>query len=166
MVFWDHSTQQGVPTQTSIPSPRFRNWLTFGPSSFPGADSRDLPLKVPGASVLALPRRERLDRDPTERNTKAALMGAGTAERQTEPDQGEPSNPQQPWGCQDPLGVKKPPSSPLSHQGTEQPLNSPLSHQGMVQWLLWVTDVIYLPVMCPICTLSGRKLLLSQFLWV
>lgn len=86
VVFWHHSIQHDIPTQISIPPPRFRNWLTFGPGSSPGADSRDLPLKVPGSSVLALPRRERLDRDPTERNTKAALMGAGTAGSQTEPD--------------------------------------------------------------------------------
>lgn len=79
VVFWGDSIQQDIPTQACTPSPRFRKCLTFGPSSSPGAESRALPLKVPGSSVLALPRRERPDRDPTERNTKAALMGAGTA---------------------------------------------------------------------------------------
>lgn len=86
MVFWDHSIQQDIPKQSSVPPHRLRSWLTFDPSCSPGADSRDLPLKVTGSSVLALPRRERLDRDPTERNTKAALMGAGTAGSHTEPD--------------------------------------------------------------------------------
>lgn len=99
VAFWDHSIEQDMPTQVSMPSPRFRSWLTFVPSSSPGADSRDLPLKVPGSSLLALPRRERLDRDPTERNTKTALMGAGTAGSQTEPDQGESSSPKHPSGC-------------------------------------------------------------------
>lgn len=150
MVFWDHSTQQHIPTQTSIPPPRFRKWLTFGASSSPGAESRALPLKVPGSWGLALPRREGLHREPTDRNTKAALMGAGTAGSHTEPGQGEAATAP---GVPGPSG---------GEETSKASLISP--RHGAVA--MWVIDVIYLPVKCPVCILPGRKPLLSQFLWV